>query len=210
MFKGIDMSVFQGVPNFALVAKTQQFCYIKVTDGEKYKYQIAKAQATGAQLNGLKVGYYHFGHPEDTNTTAKAEAEFFVQNITALGLPAADLIPAIDVEQVYAGAEVPVPVGRLYTWLKEFIGRMSELGFPRVMIYSNPAYLNHYLPANHDLGMYPLWLSEYAQSITIKANGWPSVSLWQNSEKGQIPGIIGNVDLNICEDLSLITFSPAA
>ena len=114
------------------------------------------------------------------------------------------MIPALDVEQAYSnGQEVKIPSSvSLEAWINEFCAVMSQNGFPKVLLYSNPSYLNQYLPANHGLGDMPLWLSEYAHAITLFAKGFPQQpAMWQYSGSGTVDGVSGKVDLNICWDL---------
>ncbi len=60
------------------------------------------------------------------------------------------------------------------------------------MIYANLDYFNNKLNDSR-LDKYDKWLAEWKSNPTYKK----SFGIWQYSSKGQIPGINGNVDLNI-------------
>ncbi len=210
--KGIDVSYWQGQPDFTkVVAAGYEFCGIKLTDGHTIETSTDHAQSVAAKAAGLKIFFYHFGHPENTDHSATDEANFFVSVIRKNSIPTADMIPALDVEQVYAkNVEVKIPSSvSLEAWIQEFCGVLAQNGFPKVLLYSNPTYLNEYLSVNHGLGDMPLWLSEYSSKITLFAIGFPKVpAIWQYSGSGKVAGINGTVDLNVCDDLSPFLLNP--
>ena len=205
---GIDVSYWNGTPDFTkVVAAGKTFCGIKLTDGHKYENNIDHAQSVNAQQAGLKIFFYHFGHPEQIDHSATDEANFFISVVRKNSIPTADIIPALDIEWSYtgAGAQIPVPSSvSLEAWVKEFCGALAQNGFPNVMLYSNPSYLNQYLSSGHSLGSMPLWLAEYASTVSKLPNGWCSSAIWQYSESGRVDGISGNVDLNTCDNLSAL------
>ena len=48
-----------------------------------------------------------------------------------------------------------------------------------------------------ELGQYPLWLARYADIPGFLPGGWRTWSFWQFTAKGRVPGIDGEVDLNL-------------
>jgi GH25 family lysozyme M1 (1,4-beta-N-acetylmuramidase) len=222
MIQGIDVSYWQGQPDFTkVVADGKVFCGIKLTDGHTVETSTDHAQSVAAKKAGLKIFFYHFGHPEQCDPsvngshTATDEANFFISVIRKNSIPTADMIPALDIEQVYNThkQEVKIPASvSLEAWIQEFCAAMAQGGFPKVLLYSNPTYLNEYLSANHSLGDMPLWLSEYSSKITLFANGFPKTpAMWQYSGSGTVSGIAGQVDLNVCPDLApLLLDAPSA
>ena len=200
--KGIDISVYQSNIDWAKVAAAGvAFCLIQLTQGVGYTNPIDHAQSVAAQAAGIKIGYYHYGHPE--KNSAKDEASHFISVIRNNAIPTADIIPALDVEQYYAnGVEQKVPYNTLEQWVNDFCAVMADNGFPKVMLYSNPSYLNANLPAGHSLGSMPLWISEYAGQVSVYPSGWTGYAIWQNSGSGTVDGIPGQVDTDVCDDLS--------
>lgn len=199
---GIDICVFQENINWDQVAAAGvAFCMIQISQGKGLQNLIDHEQSMAAQKAGVKIGYYHFAHPE--RNAAVEEALFFVSQIRRQDIPTADLIPALDVEQAYInGIEQKLSYNSLEQWIKDFCGVLAAHGFPKVMLYSNPGYLNANLPAGHSLGDMPLWLSEYAGHVSLLPSGWSSWTLWQNSGTGHVNGINGNVDTDQCNDIS--------
>lgn len=201
MITGIDVSSYQSVIDWQRVkAAGIGFCMVKLTEGVRSINQLAHAQAVDAQEHGIKVGYYHFGHPESAQG-AQSEAAFFLERIRRSDIPTADIIPAIDVEQ-YSLNGKPVAVPHLEQWIKDFCGSLQTGGLDRVMVYSNPSYLDSYLGKSHTLGNMPLWLSEYSPTLSVKPHGWADWAIWQNSGNGHVDGIKGAVDTNFCRDLT--------
>lgn len=216
---GVDLSVYQGDVvsgkhvdsidwervNSAL--GEESFVIVQLTQGLGYVNPICSDQSKNAKRVS-KLGLYHFGHPE--KNSAKMEADFFLSQIHRNDVPTADLIPALDIEQVFVnGVEQKIPYDTLETWVNTFAEEMSNGGFPKIMIYSNPGFLNANLAKHHSLGKYPLWLSEYTHGALIYPNGWNECVILQNSGTGHVDGINHPVDTNILEgDYSSILLAP--
>lgn len=77
--------------------------------------------------------------------------------------------------------------------VKAFLERLESKGY-EVGVYANPDYLKGKFG---DLSAYPLWLARYSNSM-----GEYQPLMWQYSSTGVVPGINGNVDLNIFFDNS--------
>ena len=204
---GIDVSAFQPNINWTTVAASGiEYAIIKLTESTKYENNLDHDQSVKAKAAGLKIGYYHFAHCHVTSHSATDEANFFVSVIRKNSIPTADIIPALDAEQFFLnGVEQKIPASvSLESWIKEFCSVMAQNGFPTVMLYSNPSFLNQYLKPNHSLGNMPLWLSEYNSSLTVLPRGWTEVAIWQNSGAGHVNGYSGQIDTDVCADLSPI------
>ncbi|MCW3127219.1 MAG: glycosyl hydrolase 25 family protein [Bacteroidetes bacterium] len=210
----IDISQYQGqysngvwhdtIAWSAVAAAGIDGCIIQLTQGLGLINPLAHQQACNARAAGLRIGFYHFGRPNHSD--AKAEAQFFLAQIRRNDIPTADIIPALDVEQIMiAGVEQKVPQRTLEQWIIDFCQVLAADGLDRVMLYSNPGYLDSNLSPVHKLKSMPLWLSEYAGSPYMLPKGWNTYALWQNSGTGHVDGIAGNVDTNQCPDISLIT-----
>lgn len=211
MKKGIDLSVYQADmvsgryqdtidwERVKVALGDDCFVIVQLTQGLGYINPISHDQCVNAKKIGAKLSLYHFGHPE--KNSAKMEADFFLSQIRRNDIPTADLIPALDIEQVYSnGIEQKVPYDALEKWVNDFAEEMNDGGFPKIMIYSNPGFLNSNLSKSHTLGRFPLWLSEYTHGSLIYPNGWNKCTILQNSGKGQVDGIKHPVDTNILED----------
>ena len=61
-------------------------------------------------------------------------------------------------------------------------------------IYANQYWWNTFLKGNLD--KYTKWVAKYSNSKPVGISG--TYDMWQYSSKGSVPGINGNVDMNIC------------
>ena len=204
--KGIDVSVYQ--PNIdwpTVAASGVAFCMIQLTQGTGIVNPIEHDQSVKAKSAGIKIGYYHFGHPHIDD--ARAEARCFIAQIRRMDIPTADIIPAVDVEWCYDanGRQLSVPAGTLEGWVNDFADEMAQAGFPQIIVYTNAFFVKQYLPANHSLSRFPLWQAAYQNTEPAPAPGWSSILIWQYNGKDTVPGIPEPCDTNVCTgDLPLL------
>ena len=82
--------------------------------------------------------------------------------------------------------------GRTLTDIQlHFCSVMAEKGY-QPMVYFN-WYQSEHMYVLSELEDYPFWLALYQDRMTYP---W-KVELWQYTDKGRVPGISGNVDLNV-------------
>lgn len=201
--KGIDVSRWQGpIINWAKVKSLgNQFAFIKSSDGSAYKkafIEIERKQAQEAKAVGLKIGYYHFSHPDKfigVERDAKSEATYFLNTIKTF--PNFNFPLVLDLE------DEKLQLNQVETelWVKIFKDVINQAGYEMVL-YSYAGYLNRVLPKTHQLGGIPLWLANYPKVFDLNqlpnlAKGWDNWVMWQYSEKGVINGITGKTDLNL-------------
>ena len=198
---GIDVSHHQGDIDFKQVAADLRcFVYLKATEGTSYKDPRAKEYAEAAQKAGLLIGYYHFARPKAGD--AAAEARAFLA--ASAGLPAADLVPALDLEAFERGHTLSDVA--LSKWAETWLATVSAaIGGKKPLIYLNRSWGNKMQPATTPVKGYPLWFANYVRGDdpgvptreprlpTI----WTTYSLWQFTEKGRVKGIKTSVDLNL-------------
>ena len=68
---------------------------------------------------------------------------------------------------------------------------MTEMGY-QPLIYFN-WYQSTRLMYLHELEEYPFWLALYQDRMTYPYR----VEMWQYTDQGRVPGIQGNVDINV-------------
>lgn len=173
--KGIDVSSNNGSIDFNQVkALGVEVVYIKATQGTSYINPYLAEQYEGAEANGFKIGFYHYlGH----NNPA-LEAQHFLSATDGL---TADCKYVIDVEGEWTMSEASVATSEFADYL---ISQGKE-----VCIYTGDYFYRDNLDSTvKDL---PLWVANYGG--TILANCYVGL---QYSDKGQLSGINGNVDLN--------------
>lgn len=183
---GIDVSRWQGTPNWAKVAAAGvAFAYIKGSEGGNPKYQTTDAQHAGAQKNGIVTGLYHYAKPE---LSATANADAFAAQVNRLGAVAGQLPPCLDIEE---GA------GNLSGWCDAFFDRLRErTGCRRVMLYSGTAFFNAHIGEGWMDSDVVLWIAHYGKPPGKPGYLSPRVALHQYSATGRIDGVAGDVDMN--------------
>jgi GH25 family lysozyme M1 (1,4-beta-N-acetylmuramidase) len=194
---GIDVSHHNGAINWTKVKQAEPpvaFVYIKATQGIGYKDPAAAANANGAKMAGIKSGYYHFAslnNAVDIANDATNEANWF--DSTLKTLPAADLMPVLDIET----NEKQLNTQQVQLWISSFLERMKVLGYATVLLYSYKPFFDDNLPANHPFGEIPLWLAQY-RNVAAPAlpHGWTKYTIWQYSAKGKVNGVDGDCDMN--------------
>lgn len=194
--RGIDISHYQGKPNFKLLAAAPDkpdFIYLKATQGTGYIDPNCKVNATEAVKQGFRVGYYHYAtlNSENAIQDAKDEAQAFIKAIKSL--PPYNLPPALDIEENKAH----LPKEHVRQWINSFLNELATNGIQDYVLYSYTPFLNENLPADHGFGAVKLWIAHYTTNPKpTLPNGWSHYHIWQYSAKGKVTGIVGDVDMN--------------
>lgn len=189
----IDVSKWQGKVNWDTVRHENheiEGVYIKASEGIGYRDPYLINNAVEATKSGFKVGFYHFATLNNTDVAndAREEAKYFLtvtKNLTV------EYPFVLDIER----NDSKTPKDKVLLWVKTFFNELEVEGVKDYCLYSYTSFLNENLPANHGLGNVPLWIAAYSDNYKVP-NGWIKPWLWQYSQKGQIIGITGNVDLN--------------
>ncbi|MCH3963021.1 MAG: glycoside hydrolase family 25 protein [Clostridium sp.] len=186
MIKGVDISNLNGNVNMNILKNAgYQFVFIRATEGtsgagsrdEKYHTNIANAKKAG-----LLTGAYHFSH---SCTKAKELTE--IANFL-------DFIKGTNPDIVILDAENSC-TGDMTDLCIDFLDKASAVAQP--LFYANPSWIKAHL--NSKITKFPLWVANYGvskPSFTL----WPYFTAWQHTDKGQISGISGYVDLNYMDD----------
>lgn len=161
--------------------------YIKISQGINSHDPKAYINAQGAKDKHLDFGYYHFATLNKSDVVADATAEANDVLAQLKTLPPANMSLALDIET----DELNLPADQVLAWINKF-----RSFFPSIVLYSGPYFLNQHLPPQHGLGTIPLWLAEYTTGKPLLPQGWSSYWLHQYSDKGQVGGIVGNVDVS--------------
>jgi lysozyme len=199
---GIDISHYQndaGAMDWNAVAtppapvNAPAFIYIKLTDGRTNDPQ-GIANATNAGNANIPLGYYHFAYPG--LHAADVEANNFYNQVVATGVaPTLNYPYMLDLE-TNRGLNQDDFLAWVHLFIQTFKSQFGASPVPAVVIYGSPGNFNAWLPSDHDLGVYALWVAEYGVASPRIPTGWSDWLIWQYSETGTIPGITGNVDLD--------------
>lgn len=202
---GIDVSHDNDIADWSAIKKAGvSFTYIKISEGVGSPDNAARGHANAAKQSGLKIGYYHFAHPDTRNggtitSDANAEADDAMSRMA--DLPKPDLPLVLDLEDSPPW-DTPLSSNDYQEWINTFISRIQSTSGLEVMIYSRKSYLDLKLPNEHNLGKYKLWISYYSGTDwnnIVCPVGWTDWAMWQYCENGNIAGN-SNLDINILKD----------
>ncbi len=191
---GIDVSSHQGSIDWKAVADAGiEYAFIRVgytgyKTGVMTKDHNAAANLKGAKEAGILVGAYYFSQAVNA-AEAKAEAEFAMDLLAGISL---DLPLVYDWEYVNETARTAnVDRATLTECTLAFCQAVEKAGFAP-MIYFNTSQGRDMLDLEK-LERYPWWLAKY----DLDADFLCRVDLWQYTNQGTVPGIQGNVDVDL-------------
>ena len=183
--KGIDISHHQGDIDFDSLKGNIDFAMVRTSYGSFYEDKKYKQNIKGLERINVPYGFYHFSYATSVES-AKKEAEGFI-NIIKKYNPTYPIV--IDIE--WSNRTENVRADTLISITDTICSMIEKAGY-YAMIYANLDYFNNKLNDSR-LDKYDKWLAEWKSNPTYKK----SFGIWQYSSKGQMPGINGNVDLNI-------------
>lgn len=190
---GIDVSSHQGEIDWQAVADSGiRFVFVRLgyrgyNSGTLNRDDYAAANLRGARATGIKLGAYFFSQAIST-AEAEEEAAYALEILDGVTL---DLPLMYDWEFVSLDARTGNVDGQgLTEYTRAFCDKISAAG------YDPGVYFNTDQGKKLDLQAfeaYPWWLAQYnkEQMFLCRAD------LWQYSNTGTVPGINGNVDLDI-------------
>lgn len=188
----IDISTFQGTPNFDEVKNHVGGVMIRASYGNGFAAPGGPNQYKDVQFDrnrnecrrlGIPRGFYHYSYPQ--YNSPEAEADYFAWVVG--DLQKGELL-ALDFEEQYSGDKVD--------WCFRFLERLKQkYGFkPLLYINLSTARGNNWSKVIQ--GDYGLWVALWDGNTSMPATPWPVVAMKQYSSTGSIPGIAGNVDMN--------------
>ena len=193
-YPGVDVSAFQGNIDWKKVKQSGiDFAIIRLgyrgyESGKLVEDEYARANLKNAKAAGLRIGAYFFSQALNIQETDQ-EIQFM---LGILGDTKLDMPIVLDWEIPASTARTRNMDARTLTDIqRHFCGQMRDQGY-QPMIYFNWHQSEH-LYVLHELEDYPFWLALYQDRMTYP---W-KVEMWQYSDKGRVPGINGNVDLNV-------------
>jgi GH25 family lysozyme M1 (1,4-beta-N-acetylmuramidase) len=179
--KGIDVSHHQGNIDWKKVAaEGVKFAFIKASEGYTFVDSKFKTNVEGANAVGIRTGAYHYAK-FSTVAEAVAEARHFISVISAVDLTY-PVVLDLEEDKKKAGKKVLTEAALAFINLVNTTGRI-------VLLYSGKSFLESNLDETK-LKDIPLWVARYNSTLGRSAD------IWQHSDKGIVPGILGHVDLN--------------
>ena len=193
-YPGIDVSAHQGDIDWnAVAASGIDFAIIRLgyrgyESGKLVEDEYAQKNLEEAKDAGLKVGAYFFSQALSIEE-ADQELEFMLE---ILGEHYLAMPLVLDWEIPTGTARSARMDARTLTDIQlHFCQKISELGY-QPMIYFN-WHQSENLYYLNELEEYPFWLALYQDRMTYP---W-RVEMWQYTNTGRVPGIAGDVDINV-------------
>lgn len=191
--RGIDVSKWQADIDWNAVATAGiDFAIIRVgyrgsESGTLVEDRCFKTNISGATKAGIKVGVYFFTQAI-TEAEAVEEASMAMELVRGYRL---DYPIFIDTEGSGGRADNLSKSARTKI-IKAFCKTIQNGGY-KAGIYASKSWYNDNLYADQ-LNEYFIWVAQY----NTECNYTGKYDMWQYTSKGSIPGIKGNVDMNIC------------
>lgn len=191
---GIDVSEYQKDVDWEAVKNSGvEFVFIRLgfrgtAEGNLYPDKRAQEHYQGAKEAGLLVGAYFFAQAINVEEAAE-EAKYALSLMEGWEL---DLPLVYDWE--YAGESTRtanVDRRTLTDCTRVFCRKVENAGY-QPMFYFNKSQGLHLLHLN-ELTEFPFWLAQYMDGMDFPYR----VGFWQYTSEGRVPGIDGNVDLNL-------------
>ncbi|MFV5694984.1 glycoside hydrolase family 25 protein [Flavobacterium sp. LB3P122] len=184
---GLDVSEYQGKIRWSYVDTLEKkypldFVFIRATVGKDRKDRQFNRNWLGAKENKMIRGAYHYYRP---NENSLEQAALFIKTVT---LRKGDLPPILDIEKLPKNQSLDSLRVGLKRWLKAV-----ELHYGvKPIIYTGEKYYDDFL--KEEFSNYLFWIANYNFYREEIDDDW---LFWQFTEKASIPGIKGNVDVNI-------------
>ena len=191
--KGIDVSKWQGTIDWAKVAGDGvKFAMIRLGYGSKDGKSCGvdkyfQKNVENALKNGIAVGCYFYSYALSIEAVKK-EAAFVVQQLAKY--KGKILYPiAFDIED---SSQAGLGKETLTSMVRTFCSALEDAGY-YTMFYCNTDWAQNRLNMTA-LACFDMWLAQWASSPTYKGHAF---NMWQNSCKGRVAGISGDVDMDV-------------
>lgn len=183
MKKIIDVSTHQGVIEWEKVKPHIDGAILRCGYGsnlEKQDDAQFKRNADECTRLGIPFGVYLYSYA-DNNAEAKSEAEHVLRLVKPYKLS----------YPVYLDLEEAGKIDGMIERANIFGDIIEKAGY-WCGVYSSTSWWNTHLKG---LERFTKWVAQWYKECTYKG---ANLDMWQYSDKGTIPGIKGNVDMNYC------------
>jgi lysozyme len=200
---GVDLSNNQGTIDWSQVAAGgASFAFIKATQRTDFVDPYFQTNMNEAAGNGLLAGAYHYACPVENQPNfcfqagdPVAEAHHFL-SVAGPYITKGWLRPVLDVEE---GASLGPDA--LSTWVTQWAATIERETGVAPIIYTSSSYAGM---LNATVTRYPLWVANWGQNdcnfetMAPPSTGvWNSWAFWQYCSTGSVPGVSGDVDLDL-------------
>ena len=213
MKKGIDISTYNAVNDYAAVSRAVSFAVIKIVNASNVEDKRFATHLNGCRANNIPIlGVYNYSYA-DSIARANTDAQAVVRTLQKYSLKTTVWM---DIEEQNIAKKLGAGLIDVILAYKNVINASGyQFGVYTGMSYYN-TYLNKY---ESRLDGIPMWIARYPSTAAMSIDKNPAESkkpairnivAWQYSSKGVVSGITGNVDLNILYDEGLLGGTPSA
>ncbi len=187
---GIDVSSWQGNVDYEKVKNAGvEFVMIRLGFGHNKKGELVLDSKFTNNIKkvkeaGLKVGIYFYSYA-NTIDKVKEQVNYIVKNLNGQEL---DLPIAFDWEDWRNYNTYNISLTDIRIIAQTFIDEVEKNGY-KGALYSS----KYYLEQIWGIDKYETWLAHYTNETSYKGKYF----MWQLSSRGKIPGISGDVDLDV-------------
>ena len=189
MYKGIDVSAHQGVIDWNKVkADGVEFAILRAGYGKLISQKDTKFEENyaGAKARSIPVGAYWYSYAK-TPEEARIEADVFLEVISGKQFDYPVFFDLEEQSQFELGKE------KVNAIIRAFLEEVEKAGY-WVGLYMSASPLKTYV-SDTIRNRYAIWVANYGVSKPSYSGNY---GIWQYSDKGQINGISGNVDMDYC------------
>jgi len=187
--QGIDISHYQGTIDWEELREAKindcplRFILIKATEGSDQVDERFADNFKNARDYDFIRGAYHFW---SNRSDAQSQAEWFLSKVE---LQDGDLPPVLDVEKKPKDLPLETFQQNILRWLHI----VEDKYHVKPIIYTYRKFKEMYL--NEEVfDQYPYWIAHYYVEKLEYHGEW---KFWQYTDVGKLPGIEGNVDLDV-------------
>lgn len=193
---GIDVSRYQAEVDWQAVREAgAEFAILRCgfrgygESGVLKEDEMFWTHLAGAKEAGLEVGVYFFSQAV-TEEEAAEEAEFVLALLEGSGIEGPVVYDTEEIRDDTARTDFLTPA-EITDYAVAFCERIRQAGY-EPMIYANMKRLAFSMEYER-LNDYEIWYADYEPVPQSPYR----IRIWQYTEEGRIPGIEGNVDLNV-------------
>lgn len=183
---GIDVSKWQGQIDWKEVKQDKiEFAFIKASQGVNKTDSFFQYNWSQADTHQIYKGAYHYYEPDHS---PKEQARNFIRQVK---LNPGDMPPVLDLEE-----PITIPLGDFQYNVQVWLDEVEKHYQVRPIIYASHSYYQSYLI--DAFYHYPVWIAQYKKfpkpTLPKEGDQW---IFWQFTNKGNVKGIKGAVDLDV-------------
>lgn len=184
--KGIDLSVHNGIVNFAMLKNVVDFAILRAGYGRLTAQKDSKFETNykGCKDNGIDCGVYWYSYAM-TEDEARQEAKACLECIKDKQFEYPVYFDIEEQKQLALGKE------KVSAIIKAFCEVIERAGY-WVGVYTMASAFGAYV-SDEVKKRYAVWVAHWGVNAPSFSGTY---GMWQYSDKGNIAGVSGNVDLN--------------